>query len=167
MSVAHTRARRRCADGRTPVDNATGLVVAGVHQVTAVPGDPNRAPGARGVTGVALGPAELTIVTAWAEAVAEAMEHAPERVAGVLADARPGAPWRRDLDLPEPSAPLATALSAVCDAVAAAGGADDVVLAVLGDAPPDGDAPVALATSVLRTALESRRDQRAVRSPRR
>ena len=132
-----------------------------------MPGDPDRAPGARGVTGVALGPAELTIVTAWAEAVAEAMEHAPERVAGVLADARPGAPWRRDLDLPEPSAPLATALSAVCDAVAAAGGADDVVLAVLGDAPPVGDAPVALATSVLRTALESRRDQRAVRSPRR
>jgi hypothetical protein len=165
MSVAHTRARRRCADGRTPVDNATGLVVAGVHQVTAVPGDPDRAPGPRGVTGVALGPAELTIVTAWAEAVAEAMEHAPERVAGVLADARPGAAWRRDLDLPEPAAALATALSAVCDAVAAAGGADDVVLTVLGDAPPDGDAPVALATAVLRTALESRRDQRAVRSP--
>lgn len=167
MSVAHTRARRRCADGRTPVDNATGLVVAGVHQVTAVPGDPARAPGPRGVTGVALGAAELTIVTAWADAVAEAMEHAPERVSGVLADARPGAPWRRDLGLPEPSAPLATALTAVCDAVAAAGGADDAVLAVLGDAPPDGDAPVALGTSVLRTALESRRDQRAVRSPRR
>jgi len=165
MSVANTRARRRCADGRTPVDNAAGLVVAGVHQVTAVPGDPDRAPGARGVTGVALGAAELTIVTAWAEAVAEAMEHAPERVDGVLADARPGAPWRRVLDLPEPSQPLATALGALCDAVAAAGGADDAVLTVLGDAPPDGDAPVALGISVLRTSLESRRDQRAVRSP--
>ncbi|MFL6095821.1 MAG: hypothetical protein ACJ71Y_10275, partial [Blastococcus sp.] len=165
MSVAHTRARRRCADGRTPVDNATGLVVAGVHQVIAVPGDPDRAPGPRGVTGVALGPAELTIVTAWAEATAEAMERAPDRVADVLADARPGAPWRRDLDLPEPSAPLATALTALADAVDAAGGADDVVLAVLGSAPPEGDAPVALAAAVLRTALESRRDQRAVRSP--
>ena len=95
------------------------------------------------------------------------MEHAPELVEGVLADARPGAPWRRDLDLPEPSDPLATALTAVCDAVAAAGGTDDAVLTVLGDAPPVGDAPVALATAVLRTALESRRDQRAVRSPRR
>jgi hypothetical protein len=167
MSVAHTRARRRCADGRTPVDNVTGLVVAGVHQVTAAPADPDRAPGPRGVTGVALGAAELTIVTAWADAVAEAMEHAPQRLAGVLADARPGAPWRRDLDLPEPSPALATALSAVCDAVAAAGGADDAVLAGLGDAPPAGDAPVSLAVAVLRTALESRRDQRAVRSPRR
>ena len=46
-------------------------------------------------------------MTAWADAVAEAMEHAPERVDGVLADARPGAPWRRELGLPEPSAPLA------------------------------------------------------------
>jgi hypothetical protein len=165
MSVAHTRARRRCADGRTPVDNATGLVVAGVHQVTAVPGDPDRAPGPRGVTGVALGPAELTIVTAWADAAAEAMEHAPERVAAVLADSRPGAAWRRDLDLPEPSVPLATALTSVADAIAAAGGADDAVLAVLESAPPDGDAPTALATAVLRTALESRRDLRAVRSP--
>jgi hypothetical protein len=135
--------------------------------VTAVPGDPDRAPGPRGVTGVALGAAELTIVTAWADAVAEAMEHAPERVAGVLADARPGAPWRRDLDLPEPSEPLATALSAVCDTVAAGGSSDDAVLAGLGGAPPSGDAPVSLAMSVLRTALESRRDQRAVRSPRR
>jgi hypothetical protein len=166
MSVAVTRARRRCADGRTPVDNSTGLVVAGVHQVTAVAGDPDRAPGPRGVTGAALGPPELTIVTAWAEAAAGALEQAPERVADVLTDARPGAPWRRDLDLPEPSIPLATALTAFTDAVAAAGGADDAVLAVLDNAPPDGDAPVSLATAVLRSALEARRDQRVARSSR-
>ena len=35
MSLAATRARRRVADGRTPVDNAAGLMVAGVHQVAA------------------------------------------------------------------------------------------------------------------------------------
>ena len=165
MSVAHTRARRRCADGRTPVDNATGLVVAGLHQVTAVAGDPDRAPVPRGVTGAALAPPELTILTAWAEAAAEAMEHTPALVDDVLADARPGAPWRRDLDLPEPSQPLATALTWVVEAVTAAGGADDAVLAVMAGAPPVGEAAVSLASAVLRSALESRRDQRAVRSP--
>ena len=167
MSVAHTRARRRCADGRTPVDNATGLVVAGVHQVTAVARDPGRVPGPRGVTGAALTPPELTIVTAWAEAAAEALEHTPDRVADVLADARPGAPWRRDLGLPEPTAALATALTAVADTVDSGrpgAGADDAVLAVLQHASADGAAPVSLAGAVLRSALESRRDQRAVRS---
>ena len=42
----------------------------------------------------------------------------------------------------------------------------DAVLAVLHNAPPDGDAPVSLATAVLRSALEERRDQRIARSSR-
>ena len=45
LSVAVDRARRRSADGRTPVDNAADLFVAGVHQVRAVdavPGAPPR-----------------------------------------------------------------------------------------------------------------------------
>ena len=41
-----------------------------------------RAPRTGRVTGAALDAADLTIVTAWADAVAEALEHAPERVDG-------------------------------------------------------------------------------------
>ena len=150
MSVAHTRARRRCADGRTPVDNAAGLVVAGVHQVTAVPGDPDRAPGPRGGhRRRRSGPPELTIVTAWAEAVAEAMEHAPERVAGVLADARPGGAVA---PRPRPARAVRAAGHRAHRRRRrrrAAGGADDAVLAVARRAHRrTGDAPVALATAV-------------------
>jgi hypothetical protein len=164
MSVASTRARRRCADGRTPVDNATALVVAGLHQVTAGP-ENGKGTGGREVTGAALSADELTILTGWGDALAEALEYAPTQVDAVLADMRPGAPWRRQLDVAEPSPELTTAVAAVADAVVTAGGGDDAaVLAVLEHAPADGMAPVTLATRVLRTALEARRDQRMVRS---
>jgi hypothetical protein len=121
----------------------------------------------RTVTGAALDAVDLTIVTSWADAVAEAMEHTPDATDALMADARPGAPWRRELDVPEPSAPLAQALNAVADAVAAVDAASDgdrdaAVLALLRNASDDGDAPVGLARAVLRSALEARQDARSV-----
>jgi hypothetical protein len=164
MSMAATRARRRCADGRTPVDNSTGLVVAGVHDVAAAQEVVPHAGAERTVSGAALDAVDLTIVTSWADVVAEAMEHAPEQVDRLVTEARPEAPWRRLLDLPEPSAALAHALTAVADAVAAVDGADRArdaaVLEVLRNDSANGNAPVSLARAVLRAALEARRDVR-------
>src|SRR5262249_58085151 len=46
---------------------------------------------------------ELTILTSWAEAAADALAFAPERLQAVTADARTGASWRAGLRLPGPS----------------------------------------------------------------
>jgi hypothetical protein len=152
ISVASTRSRRRVADGRMPVDNATGLVVAGVHPIVAARDAPP-APGGDGVVSrAALDAADLTIVTAWSDAFAGAQEHSPHEVAGLLADARPGAPWRAGLGLPEPSAPLARALTAVAGAVER----DEFP-----DGRFDGDPAAGLGLAVFRTALEVRRDVHA------
>ena len=63
---------------------------------------------------------DLTILTGWAEAVAEALAYAPARAQAVLADARPGAPWRRDLGIAEPSARLSDAIDSIERALSAA-----------------------------------------------
>jgi hypothetical protein len=170
LSMASTRARRRAADGRTPRDNATGLTVAGVHQVA--PGGPPQdgADPHDTISGAALGPQELTIATAWADAVAAALgEGDPDRLADVLADASPGAPWRARFDLPEPSETLTTAVAAIVAAateVPADGGRRDVrVLSALYGAGADGVSPVTLARAVLARALEARIDLGGVRRP--
>ena len=56
---------------------------------------------------------ELTVLTAWAEGVSEAAAYAPEHIDRLLAAARPGATWRADLGLPEPSPRLAEAIAAL------------------------------------------------------
>jgi hypothetical protein len=167
VSLAATRARRRVADGRTPVDNSAGLMVAGVFPVAPAQEVVPHAAAERTVTGSALDAPDLTIVTGWSDAIAEALEHAPERTDELVDDARPGAPWRAELGLPEPSAPLARALTAVADVVLAAqpeanGARDAAILAALQVVPGDGDPPVSLARAVLRSALEARQDARAV-----
>lgn len=88
-----SRATRRSADGR----NGTHCYDVAVHQVHAATvgsGFP-RSRSARS-TPHPLEPDELTILTAWAEAVAE-LAYAPGRAAALLAEARSGAAWRADL----------------------------------------------------------------------
>ena len=170
LSMAFSRARRRAADGRTPRDNATGLTVAGVHQVAPVGTPQERAAPHDGVTGSALAPEELTIAASWADAVAAALaDEDPARLETVLADASAGAPWRARFGVPEPSATLARAMAAVADAVTevpADGGRRDVrVLSALYGAAGQGETPVPLARAVLARALEARADLGAVRRP--
>jgi hypothetical protein len=150
------------------MDNATGLTVAGVHQV--VTGAPSRDGVAGGVTGSALGPEELTIASSWADAVAAALtDDDTDRLDAILADASPGADWRRPLGLPEPSETLTRAIAAVGEAatdVPSDGGRRDVrVLSALYGSPGDGEAPVPLARAVLARALEARVDLGAARRP--
>jgi hypothetical protein len=164
ISMAATRARRRCADGRTPLDNSAGLVVAGLHGVTAVPPEAVRTGSVTTVSRSALDGVDLTIVTAWADVLADALEHSPAAVDDLLAEARAGAAWRAQLGLPEPTVSLARALAAVADAVAATDAGRDrdaAVLEVLRHDSPDGDGAVSLGRSVLRAALEARLDVRA------
>ena len=68
---------------------------------------------------------ELTVLMSWAEAAAEALALAPERIEAVTADAQAGAPWRAELRICEPSRPLSHAINDIFHAVrtaAATGG---------------------------------------------
>jgi hypothetical protein len=63
---------------------------------------------------------ELTILTGWAQALAEALAYAPERVEPLLADAHEGASWRSAFGIAEPSRQLGEAICVVSRAVEAA-----------------------------------------------
>jgi hypothetical protein len=53
---------------------------------------------------------ELTILTGWAQALAEALAYAPEVVDVLLANAEAGAPWRDTFQIAEPSPRLSQAI---------------------------------------------------------
>jgi hypothetical protein len=108
---------RQSSDGRRAVENCTHFFDVGVFQVRAA--DARSSPGSR--TWTSDPPRsdvdDLTILTSWAEAIAEAVAYAPEYLEAVLADPRPDAPWRAQLGLPDPSPKLAGAIETVERAV--------------------------------------------------
>ena len=108
LTVCGARATRRSADGRWPVESGTHYFDVAVHQIRASDARSER-PNSR--SGSPSPPVidvdELTILTGWAEALTEALAYTPARARAVLADARPGASWRRDLGIAEPSPRLA------------------------------------------------------------
>lgn len=99
---------RHAADGRLPTDDATDLYVAGVHQLRAGPPLPEQPP-AMSTAQPALAPRDLTVLTVWAQAVAEAGPDA----AAVVAAAQQDAPWRTRFGLQPPRDDLAEALAAL------------------------------------------------------
>jgi hypothetical protein len=160
LTVCGARATRRTADGRWPVESGTHYFDVAVHQIRAAesgspsPNSPSGSPPPRPME-----VDDLTILTGWAEALAEALAHAPARAEAVLADARPGAPWRAELGIAEPSARLVDALDAIeralTEATPAAGPPSlDALLFAVRDGHP-GESPLdQLTCTVLRSALE-------------
>jgi hypothetical protein len=121
LTVAMDRATRFSADGRWPIDNSTSCSAVAVHQVRASSARPRprQAPSTT-PTNPVLELDELTVLTAWAEGVSEAAAYAPEQIDLLLAGARPGATWRGELGLAEPSPRLADAIEALARLVRAA-----------------------------------------------
>ena len=108
------RDTRFSADGRWPVDNSTSCHNVAVRQIRASSGGsgtPHSTSAAS--TMPTLESDELTLLTAWAEGVAEAAAYAPERIDLLLAAAGAGATWRAELGLPEPSPRLADAIESL------------------------------------------------------
>jgi hypothetical protein len=104
---------------------------------------------------------DLTILTSWAQAVAEVLTVSPERVEPVLADAHAGAPWRTPLGLPEPSPQFSRAIDTIDHAVGAASLAAgmptaETVLTGIADGGSGQQSPDWLAHRVLQAALEQR-----------
>ena len=169
LSASADRATRRSYDGRRPVKNGSKLFNVSIYQVRASTASP-RAPAPESRAGRpprnVLDAEELTILTCWAEAAADALAFAPARIPAVTADARPGAPWRAELRLPEPSTPLNDAIDSMLSTVRAltAAGARpslDALLAAIRDSQPGEPGTDTMARLVLRAALEQRRTQQA------
>ena len=158
LTASVDRTTRRCADGRRPLHNTADLFGVGVHQVRA--GDRVADVGPATTQPVSsLDTRELTILTSWAEALADAIALAPDRVDRVLADARGGAPWRSRAGVDEPSPELAAALDALGRATTGSGDGDVTVerARAATHTGPDEVAPSGrLALRLLRSALESR-----------
>jgi hypothetical protein len=167
LTLVGDRATRRSADGRWPVDTGTRYFDAAVHQIrasTAGSGSANWRPGAQ--TRPVLEADELTIITGWAEGVAEALAYTPDRALSVLADAHPGASWRAPLGIPEPSPRVRKAIDSLCHAVIAAtppGHAPTfgAVLAAARADKPDENALSRLVRRALRSSLEQLRTRQA------
>ena len=165
LTACGSRATRRTADVRWPVDTGTHLFDVAVQQIRASDAG-SRSPSAQAGASVprVLDVDDLTILTGWAEGVAETLAHAPARLPALLADARPGAAWRSALGIADPSPQLdkaITFLSAVIEGAAPAAGLPsfDAVLAAsredrVGEQPLD-----ELVRSALRAALEQLRSR--------
>jgi hypothetical protein len=104
LTLCGERTTRRSADGRWPVDTGTHYYDVAVNQVTASEkrsGSPDLLTGTS--TPAALDVADVTILTGWAEGIAEALAHAPAHVRGLLADTHAAASWRADFGIAPPS----------------------------------------------------------------
>jgi len=118
LTVCGDCATRRSLDGRHPVDNMTEYFDVGVYQVRAsravspLWGAESKTTSQRVLEGD-----DLTILTGWAQALAEAIAHAPDYVESLLADACGATPWRAWLGIPEPSRKLDDAIRRLKGAV--------------------------------------------------
>jgi hypothetical protein len=168
LTICMDRATRRCADGRWPVDNGTYCFDVAVQQITAASGGTEpTSPHSRPFTPHLPEIDDLTVLTGWAEAVAEILAYAPGRVQSVLAEARADLSWRDKLGIPQPSARLSQAIDAMGGAVQAATSADgatsfDALLAVVADDRRDDDGLDYVVRRVLLSMLEQRRTRQPV-----
>jgi hypothetical protein len=97
--------------GFLTIDNVTEPFDVAVHQVRAVSTDSRSSNSQTAIVAPRVLEAdELTILTGWAQALAEAMTYAPECIKRLLADARAGAPWRAAFRIAEPSPQLNEAI---------------------------------------------------------
>ncbi len=166
LTVCMDRATRRSADGRWPVDNGTVCFDVSTHQIRAL----EEGTGTPASPAPAIAPplevSELTVLTAWAEAVAETLANAPDQIESLFSQARAGAPWRAELSLPEPEPQLRAALETIADVVRSATPAGD---------PPTFDSALSAAEEeqededrlerLVRRALVSMLEQRRTRQP--
>ena len=160
LTLSSNRGTRRSADGRCPVDNVIEQFDVAVHQVragnaSAMSSNSQSGPLAPRV----LEADELTILTGWAQALAEALAYAPECVDVLLANAQAGAPWRDEFQLTEPSPQLSQAIYFMRRAVRAVtsqGGVPtlDALQISWGEHRPEEQGLETLVRRVLRSMLE-------------
>jgi hypothetical protein len=166
LTMSLDRTKRRSADGRTPIANATEAIPGSVYQI--------RADGARAARRSAaphaphapeLNVDDLTVLTGWAEALAEILAFAPERAEAVLAEAHADAPWRAAFGIAAPSRSLSQAMESLArrvrgDVPDTAVTFDAVLSSSRADRPGENSLD-RLARRALQSALEQRRTRQA------
>ena len=172
LSANAARTAQRSYDGRRPLDNGSQFSDVSIRQIRAsstgsvLPDSHARWSSQEAPSRAELEADELTILTSWAEAAADALVFAPKRIEAVPAAAQAGASWRAGLRIPEPSPSLDHAINSMTRAVrsAAATGSGpplDALLHGIGDSQPDEPALDRLVRAVLRSALEQRQARQA------
>jgi hypothetical protein len=170
LSVCADRASRRTIDGRRPIENCTDFFDVGVYQIRASSEEtPSQKAPSPPLEPHALETLDLSILTGWAEALADALAHEPSRAEQVVAEAHADAGWRQALGIAQPSLELGKAIEsidrAVRDATPAAGTPTfDAVLKIASSPPSSEERLETLARRVLRSALEQRLTRRASES---
>jgi hypothetical protein len=168
LTASGSRAIRRTADGRLPVDTGTHYFGAAVHQIRAADAGSmsSRADAAAPVPRV-LDVDELTVLTGWAEAMAETLAHAPAGISALMEDLRPEAVWRSELGIAAPSPRLIEAIESLDETLQAAAAAagtptfEAVLAAVRADR--SGEQPLdELVRAVLRSTLEQLRSRQGM-----
>jgi hypothetical protein len=163
ITMCAGRVARGTVDGRKPVDNAIEWFDVAVHQVRA-PASPTPETVVRQKTAGerVMEVNDLTVLTGWAQSLAEALTHAPERVSALLADARAENGWRGALAIAEPTGRLREAFEIMTQIVQTAAPSDgrsalETVLAA-SEAGQHGEAGLdQLVRRVMRATLEQAR----------
>ena len=167
LSAIVAPAVRRSFDGRRPLRNGSEFSDVSAHQIRAsitgthAPYAPTGPP-----PRLALTSAELTILTSWAEAIAEALAFAPASIEAVAADAHPGAGWRDELAVCQPSPSLRYAINVIAQSArtAVTGGVDaplDASCPAAEDSEADPSGLCALAYAALRATLQQRQTRQS------
>lgn len=163
LTACADRTSRRTIDGRAPVATVSHLYDVSVNQVRAATTGGGPLPHRPATqTAAVVDTVNLSVLTSWTQAMAEAVASAPEHAAAVLASAQAGASWRAIAGAPDPSLALATALQAVQLAFLAVTHAradtlEELVSALEANEPVDPQAR--LPFRALRYACESRRSR--------
>jgi len=167
LTVCGDVATRRSADQRRPADTGASIFYVALHQIRAADAaeDAPRARPSRTALPPALDVDDLTILTGWAEAAAEALAYAPHRTLPLLGEAGADAPWRGSLGLPDPPAPVAHAIGALERVVQSSTQGQsaptfEAVLAATQAPQPEESALDGLARRVLRSILDQLRSRR-------
>lgn len=164
ISASADRTMRRSSDGRSPVQNGGEFFDMSIFQVRAASTGSYQPDRATAPPRSVLAPSELTILTSWAEAVAEALVLAPGRAATIAAQARSSSPWRGEFSLPDPAPALDRCIRAIHEWVRSITDSGqrpspEALLSALSEDHKDrrGDSPCrSLARRVLRSAIEQR-----------
>jgi hypothetical protein len=166
LTVCGDVATRRSADQRRPADTGASIFYVAIHQIRAEADE--AAPLIR-PSGAPLPPAldvdDLTILTGWAEAVAETLAYAPHETLPLLGEAGAVASWRGSFGLLEPPAPVAHAIETLERVVRSSIEGEntptfDAVLAATQTPQPEESALDGLARRVLRSTLDQLRSRR-------
>jgi hypothetical protein len=151
---------RRSNDGRRPVRNAVDFYDVGLHQVIPEASGPSNEVRTQPMTTPPpLDIDEVTILCCWAEAVAEALAYAPERLGETMSEARGVSSWRSAMGLDEPTPALTQALDILGNLLSTMPADQrrlDNALLTLGDVPESATPLEAMVQVALRAGVEIR-----------